>query len=749
MADPTLTTDDVTDIEAHSFVMYATMTSGAGHTIQNYGFCCMEGATGDPVRSLYVDNYTIADGDPGASQFQMTFEGVDQGTSYRVRPWVYVQDEAYYAYGPTVTVETPWMVVGRYWVGGTGYFINSSKWAETSGGTGGASVPMRGDTAYIDENSGAPTVCAYGGGAKIGCLIIVDPECDPPSFYIDAATVELHGDLTNISRFEWSNSSSNKLITNGFSISAYDQIIIAAMYSEGFEAGVWLGDSVLSVTSRAGAEWCDIRLERYKDATFDGADATVRFDCRECPSDNSFQLYGGVATNPDDDYWDEITLGTVEILFAGSLDWTGSLTAQNLSIIGDGRLGFGALTTNSDPFVDTVLTILGNNGFTAEGVTRNGLILDSWEGTLDYVYDPVTEEYVYDSPYKSGPWSIQADSGTMEVTNCSLSNSEATGAATFVAYDATDGGGNTGWTFPPDCEESLGFEEDVLISVNGSTYYDGLITDIVGIVDIEDVPTIFCEHGIEDIFGVVEDVPVMHNGLTFYDDLAADSMGIIEDEAAQAIIGDFCDELVDCAEESTTALGLSASDSMALDDAGIFGRILFVSDTVFIYPNIITSWGVLINESIAIADVILGGIYLLADEYVFLGEEPGSSVKVQHIVGDQVLVFDTVDGETYWGFYVDESGGLQEEVEEEIELGDSSAGHAGNTLCDVISLGEIAVGNIIFSRLAVESLTFADISSLLREFLIEEGFEMGDVDLAQWVFNTLVECGFDIGDIAC
>jgi hypothetical protein len=48
----------------------------------------------------------------------------------------------------------------RYWVGGTGSWdaTAGTKWATTSGGTGGASVPTSADNVFFDANSGAVTV---------------------------------------------------------------------------------------------------------------------------------------------------------------------------------------------------------------------------------------------------------------------------------------------------------------------------------------------------------------------------------------------------------------------------------------------------------------------------------------------------------------------------------------------------------------------------------------------------------------
>jgi hypothetical protein len=51
-------------------------------------------------------------------------------------------------------------MANRYWVGGSGTWdsSNTTNWSATSGGAGGASVPVAADIAFLDANSGAVTV---------------------------------------------------------------------------------------------------------------------------------------------------------------------------------------------------------------------------------------------------------------------------------------------------------------------------------------------------------------------------------------------------------------------------------------------------------------------------------------------------------------------------------------------------------------------------------------------------------------
>ena len=57
----------------------------------------------------------------------------------------------------------------RYWVGGTANWDGTAgtKWATTSGGAGGASVPTAADNVFFDAASGAVTVTV---AATSNCL---------------------------------------------------------------------------------------------------------------------------------------------------------------------------------------------------------------------------------------------------------------------------------------------------------------------------------------------------------------------------------------------------------------------------------------------------------------------------------------------------------------------------------------------------------------------------------------------------
>ena len=68
----------------------------------------------------------------------------------------------------------------RYWVGGTGEWssTNTTNWAATSGGAGGASVPTSADLPQFDANSGSGIVTFTNGGVAIGSPTLNNPNIE-------------------------------------------------------------------------------------------------------------------------------------------------------------------------------------------------------------------------------------------------------------------------------------------------------------------------------------------------------------------------------------------------------------------------------------------------------------------------------------------------------------------------------------------------------------------------------------------
>ena len=94
-------------------------------------------------------------------------------------------------------------MANRYWVGGTANWDGTAgtKWATTSGGAGGASVPTSADDVYFDANSGAVTV------TKTGTEFCAS--CNFTGFtgtFAGTGTLNLYGSLTAVAGMTWTHS---------------------------------------------------------------------------------------------------------------------------------------------------------------------------------------------------------------------------------------------------------------------------------------------------------------------------------------------------------------------------------------------------------------------------------------------------------------------------------------------------------------------------------------------------------------
>lgn len=92
-------------------------------------------------------------------------------------------------------------MANRYWVGGTGTWnaTNTTNWSDTSGGTGGFSVPTAADDVFLDANSGtAPyTVTAYDNGGWTTSRMCRNLDCTGFTGTLNTdSKIEVYGSLT-------------------------------------------------------------------------------------------------------------------------------------------------------------------------------------------------------------------------------------------------------------------------------------------------------------------------------------------------------------------------------------------------------------------------------------------------------------------------------------------------------------------------------------------------------------------------
>lgn len=217
----------------------------------------------------------------------------------------------------------------------------------------------------------------------------------------------------------------------------------------------------------------------------------------------------------------------------------------------------------------------------------------------------------------------------------------------------------------------------------------------------------------------------------------------------------------------------------------------------FVWEAIVWGWDKLVAESLINTDAVQEIIGKLADDYLCLQEELIPGVLIHPLTEEVFLVWDDGTHEKFFvhtvaeeaafadalheilGYKVSEDLAVQgvlvsrldryylvedeiltedvpsferyyiEIAEETMEMTDGEITFLSlNPVAEeIFNTSETAVSLVFFSKLASESLTFADIDSYVHSLIVEEGIDFGDVELTKWVFQVLIESGCDFADI--
>lgn len=322
----------------------------------------------------------------------------------------------------------------RYWVGGNANWdaTAGTKWATTSGGAGGQTVPTSSDDVYFDANSGNVTVtftsttvrclnftstnftgtfAGYGdlriyGNYILGASVITT-QTGSQYFYggnittngkILLTTIWFSGNNTLQDDFTCQNNGVNYIENGTFNANNKNiNILNGSLY----------GDSLYPATINMGSGTWTLSgstFRFYSGDTFNGDTSTIKLITPTVNASINKTFDGG--SNTFNNLWFATTT-------AKELTIQGSNTFNNLKVDAGLTVKFTDTTTQTV----TSTTIIG----TAASV----IIL---QGT------------------STGGWNISDSTGTNTVEYCTISRSAAAGGATFNATNSTDGGNNSGWT---------------------------------------------------------------------------------------------------------------------------------------------------------------------------------------------------------------------------------------------------------------------------------------------------------------
>lgn len=344
-------------------------------------------------------------------------------------------------------------MANRYWVGGTETWNSTAgtKWATTSGGAGGAAIPLPTDDVFFDAASGNVTVSMNGTVSGFGrsCLNL---NFTGFTGTIDGTSnINIDASLTVVSGMTWNHTGLLLFrATTAQNITPAGKTFRACTFNG--VGGSWTlkGDLTLGSTNR-------LTITNGTLSAVDGGSNRV--------------ISAGLLTLSSGG---TLTLGSATHLITGSgtTTWnntggtlsasSGTIKFTNASATGITFVGGGATYNNVwfDRGSSTAtITLTGANTFAQfkdTGTAAHSIVFPNSTTTVTSwdVNGSSGNVITLSRTGGSGQFTLSDAGGTNHSIYLSISNSIATGGATWEAFTAdgnTDGGNNSGWLFtaPP------------------------------------------------------------------------------------------------------------------------------------------------------------------------------------------------------------------------------------------------------------------------------------------------------------
>lgn len=322
------------------------------------------------------------------------------------------------------------IIADRFWVGDSGFWHDTNHWSATSGGASGAVLPTSADNVYFDVNSFSSPSC-YVSLTNLSYCLNMDwtGALYIPQFRANGNSLFIYGSLTLIAQmytldpiFSFrSTSSGNTITTGGQSISELQFYGVA---------GDWtLQDDINGRPT----------ISLYK-GTFYTNDKTITSRFLTCPDGSARELNLGASIITLDGTSNNI--GTTCVLDAG----TSTIILTGYS----NKFYAGNHTFNNIEFLNNGI-LYGTNTF-SDFTIGAGVSLSVEYGTIQTVNNliatgTVSNQIVIKSTYFGAKFTISKASSVCNVYYCSITDSIASGGATFNANNSINIAGNSGWNF--------------------------------------------------------------------------------------------------------------------------------------------------------------------------------------------------------------------------------------------------------------------------------------------------------------
>jgi hypothetical protein len=339
-------------------------------------------------------------------------------------------------------------MANRYWVGGSANWDGTAgtKWATTSGGAGGASVPTSADTVYFDANSGSAVAVSIQAGnlgalkidatnflglilqyadIAVGAELLLSNIYTPSGAWISYSGSLIIGSSGNVGKLQSSNSGFKNIVVNTGTISA----------------GVELLDDLITTQDLIITSGY-FKSNGYRLDIYGKVSSSNSFNRSIDIQSSLIRLLGtGVI-------WDLATSTNLTLYASGSsLEVESTLGVKTFN--GGGKTYYNLYQAGAG-----ALIISGSNTFNQIQNFAYPTTLTLTSGTTQTVND-----FQLNSTGGPGNWvilnsttpgvqaTISKSSGTVTAYSCFIQDSNATGGATWNTFNCTSVSNNSGWIF--------------------------------------------------------------------------------------------------------------------------------------------------------------------------------------------------------------------------------------------------------------------------------------------------------------
>lgn len=339
--------------------------------------------------------------------------------------------------------------VTRYWVGGEGEWRETAHWSTTSGGAGGATAPLAHDDAVFDDNSISPAsdewffeTGTFLGGRKVLARNITFSGTGvsrPNEIYLDDDCI-ITGSLTMLSGtqifyqgyplvFTAEGDSTLTMDGNTLDDSASGDTYFSCIggtltLQDDFTAlgTLFLGAGELITNDKTVTIPSILTATSFNSGNWDTSALTLTFGASTI----------NVNTFESDDA--TITESTSEIICSGT-------TPRFLGGYSENRTFYNVTMTGA------VNSLYGTNSFNTLTIPSGKTIKFSLVEEHTFLDDFIADGATIRSVTNGFQHFLIKASGIVQVTGADIMDSNASGGATFYAFNSTDSGNNDGWIF--------------------------------------------------------------------------------------------------------------------------------------------------------------------------------------------------------------------------------------------------------------------------------------------------------------